>query len=388
MELNIKDNYRLKGKAKGFDGIYINDFDFKKKKALELIKKQINDKNYTKIIPTEHLHFIEKIKKDLFESEDKDRFSLSKSFIDEFEIAPENKKLIYLIHRYRYEIYPKLKLIDSYPPLLQIEPTSFCNFRCVFCFQKNKTFTGKSNGFMGHMSLEMFKDVIDQIQNNIQFINIASRGEPMMSKNIIKMLEYTEGKFLGAKVNTNASLLNEKKIHSILSSGVTTLVFSADAADEKLYSELRVNGNLNSIIKNIENFNKIKESHYKNKKIITRVSGVKVNDSQDFDKMKKVWASLVDHVAFVKHIPWEDIYSSKENNIKSPCSDLWRKMYVWWDGIVNPCEIDFKSTLRVGKFPENKINEIWRSKEFDEMRDLHLKSERSKLKPCNKCSVI
>ena len=35
-----------------------------------------------------------------------------------------------------------------------------------------------------------------------------------------------------------------KKIHAILAGGVKTLVFSADAADEKLYSELRVNGNL------------------------------------------------------------------------------------------------------------------------------------------------
>ena len=35
-----------------------------------------------------------------------------------------------------------------------------------------------------------------------------------------------------------------KKCHSILESKVKTLVFSADAVDEKLYSELRVNEKL------------------------------------------------------------------------------------------------------------------------------------------------
>ena len=53
------------------------------------------------------------------------------------------------------------------------------------------------------------------------------------------MLAYTNDKFLNLKINTNASLLNENKIHAILSSGVKTLVFSADAADEKLYAKLR-----------------------------------------------------------------------------------------------------------------------------------------------------
>ena len=45
------------------------------------------------------------------------------------------------------------------------------------------------------------------------------------------------------------SLLDDKKCHAILSGGVKTIVFSADAADEKLYKELRVNGNLRTVLK-------------------------------------------------------------------------------------------------------------------------------------------
>ena len=170
----------------------------------------------------------------------------------------EKDILRYLIHRYRYEIYPQKKVIDSFPPYLQIEPSSICNYRCVFCFMTDKTLTDKKNGFMGTMNLDLFKKVIDSAEGNVEFISLASRGEPLANKEIDKMLNYTVGKFLNLKINTNASLINEKKVHAILSGGVKTLVISADAADEEKYKKLRVNGNLHRVLKNLELFNNIK----------------------------------------------------------------------------------------------------------------------------------
>ena len=30
-------------------------------------------------------------------------------------------------------------------------------------------------------------------------------------------------------------------------------------------------------------------------------------------------------------------------------------MYVWWDGVANPCEVDFKSSLSVGHISKNDV---------------------------------
>ena len=79
----------------------------------------------------------------------------------------------------------------------------------------------------------------------------------MLCPDIKEMLAYTREKFLNLKINTNASLLNERISHSILESGVKTLVFSADAADTNLYSKLRVNGKLERMLKNIKRFKEI-----------------------------------------------------------------------------------------------------------------------------------
>ena len=67
------------------------------------------------------------------------------------------------------------KILDEYPPYLQIEPSSICNYRCVFCFETDKSFTTKKNGFMGTMEVDLFKDIIDEAKDNIEFISLASR---------------------------------------------------------------------------------------------------------------------------------------------------------------------------------------------------------------------
>lgn len=316
------------------------------------------------------------------------RFSLNPSVIEEIATYPDLDLPRYIIHRYRYEIYPQLKILDEYPPYLQIEPSSICNFRCVFCFETDSTFTDKSNGFMGQMSLELFKNIIDQAVGNIEFISLASRGEPMICKDIVPMLEYTQGKFLNLKLNTNASLLDEAKCHAILAGGVKTVVFSADAAEEPLYSKLRVNGNLSVILKNIELFQKIRQKYYPDLSVITRVSGVKVSDDQDMDSMEKVWGELVNQVAFVEYNPWENVYNQPANNLDTACSDLWRRMFVWWDGKANPCDVDYKSTLSVGSIDHHGLDKLWQSAPYNEIRNGHINSKRGDKNPCAACTVV
>lgn len=335
-------------------------------------------------------NLLSRIKADLFGSGTSNfpKFSLTDNVLEEIKYLNSDQLKRYLIHRYRYEIYPQTKEIDDYPPYLQIEPTSVCNYRCVFCFETDKFFTKKSNGFMGQMTIDTFKKIIDQAVGNIEFISLASRGEPLLCKDIEEMLAYTRGKFLNLKLNTNASLLDEKKAHAILQSGVKTLVFSADAAEEELYAKLRVGGSLKKVLKNIELFERIRQNHYHQSTIITRVSGVKFSDEQDINSMESLWGGLVNQVAFVDYNPWENVYEKKSSGIDDPCSDLWRRMFVWWDGKINPCDVDYRSTLMVGSLDEINIRLAWNSSKYRELRKSHLDLKRGFTSPCSNCSVV
>lgn len=315
------------------------------------------------------------------------RFGLTANVVEEIATVADNDLPRYLVHRYRYEIFPQQLVVDDFPPYLQIEPSSVCNYRCVFCYETDKTFTRKSAGYMGHMTLATFERVVDQAEGRVEFISLASRGEPLLCPDIVPMLAYTRGKFLNLKMNTNASLLDAEMAHAILQSGIKTVVFSADAAAEPLYSKLRVGGKLDTVLANIERFQKIRTTEYADSNIITRVSGVKVSAEQNLDAMHALWGDLVDQVAFVEYNPWENTYSQPVNDIATPCSDLWRRMFVWWDGKVNPCDTDYKSTLSVGGIGQASLGDLWTGPAYNELRRRHLEGRRREQSPCNRCTV-
>ena len=315
----------------------------------------------------------------------KDEYVLSGHELVELESIHDWELFRYLVYRYKYNLYPILKKFDDYPPCVQIEPVSICNFRCVFCFQADKTFTDKKSGYMGYMDLDLFKEVIDELEGNVESITLASRGEPTLHKQLGEMLEYMNGKFLAVKINSNASLFTDKMIHTILSNDVQTMAFSIDAADKELYEKLRVNGKFEKTLKNVERFNEIREKDYPTSRLVTRISGVKVNEVQNVDDMVEMWSSYSDLVAFTNNIPWESSYENELSGVETPCTELWRRMFVWFDGKVNPCDYDYKSLLSKWNVKDMSISEIWNSEYYNWMRKLHLQKERKQIEPCKRC---
>ena len=381
--------YRKHQSFKSFSGEQSDkDIDNQKLRAIRVLaNNDLPDHGW----PSNWQDILERARKALTEEKENktiSTFKITPFIADEMRNLSDSELPRYFYHRYRYDVFPSQLELDDYPPYVQIEPTSICNYRCVFCYQADTQFSKKRSPHMGTMKLRLFQEVIDQIEGNVEFISLASRGEPLICKNLPQMLDYTVGKFLNLKVNTNASRLSEKICHSLLNGSVRTLVFSIDATDADLYSKLRVNGNLTRVQKNIERFRNIQETQYPEVKIITRVSGVKVNSDQDITQMKSKWSGLVDQVAFVDYNPWETIYSAPTNDVISHCSDLWRRFFIWFDGKVNPCDSDYRSSLSVGNIGMRTIKELWRSEEYQSLRAAHQLGNRQSLEPCVRCVVV
>lgn len=314
-------------------------------------------------------------------------FEITQFIAEEMRTYDDDQILKFLYHRYRYDLFPQLRRLDEYPPYLQIEPSSLCNYRCVFCYQTDLNIFSRKNPAMGMMTIDTYRRIIDAATGNVEFISLASRGEPTMARELPSMLAYSAGRFLNLKLNTNASLLTERLIHAILGGGVRTVVFSADAATEPLYSQLRVNGKLDRVLKNIDLFHKIRSTQYSDARVITRVSGVKVSEEQSMDEMDSLWGGLVDQVAFVNYNPWENIYTAQPNEQKSPCSDLWRRLFVWHDGRMNPCDSDYASKLSVGSIDAD-LSSVWLGEAYASLRRAHEQGMRQIVEPCRRCAVV
>ena len=318
----------------------------------------------------------------------KKEFILTLQEINEFFNISEENILRYVAYRYKYNQFPKLKILDDYPPNIQIEPTSMCNLRCIMCYQSDKSFSSKSQGFMGYMKFDLLKKVVDEIAGKIDAVTFASRGEPTLHPELDKFLKYCEGKFLGLKLNTNATLLNEKKINMLLSSDLQQLVLSIDEKDKENYEKIRVNAKFEVIMKNLEMLKKIREKNYKDSKMKIRISGVKINSSQNVEEMNEFYKEFADEIVLVDYSPWESAYENPVNEIEDECSELYKRMFVWQDGKANPCDYDYKSSLSKWNVKTDSIKSIWNSDYYNEIRDLHKIKKRNMIEPCKRCINI
>ena len=194
---------------------FLTNEEIKKSDLIAILKNQKNSlsKDDEKILNSINLDF--------------DNFfnNLSPQEIYFLKTNPHTIWVSYLIFRYKFKNFPKTFTVSTFPIYLLIEPVSSCNLRCIMCFQIDESFS-KNQNFMGMMNIDLFKNIIDQaVQGGTQAITLASRGEPTLHPKLDEMLEYCTGKFLELKINTNATLLNEKLIHKILQSGVTDVYF-------------------------------------------------------------------------------------------------------------------------------------------------------------------
>jgi len=316
----------------------------------------------------------------------KDYSIISEQEIQFLQKNPKESWIGYLIHRWKFSYYENYKEFPDFPLYLILEPISICNLKCPFCHQVDEKFL-KNKSQLGMMGFELFKKIIDESQSGgTKAITLTCRGEPTMNPEIGRMLEYCKNKFIEFKMNTNATMLNEKLIHQILDSNLTDIVFSVDSYYKEEFESLRVGANFEKVLENIKKFVEIKEKNYPDSRIVTRISGVKMLDEQDPEKFKEFWENIVDFVVMVNALPKWDLYSnSKEEMSKSPCHYLGRSLSIYFDGSVIPCDMDYQGVLNMGNVKDNTIKEIWQGTKYKELFNSHKNNERGKHFPCDRC---
>ena len=241
------------------------------------------------------------------------------------------------------------------------------------------------------MDFDFFKKIIDQADKlETGAITIASRGEPTMHKKFIQMLEYlnTKKNIFEIKLNTNGTFLTEKKCHAIFKNNVTQVVVSSDHYIKEDYERLRLGSNFEKVVKNVDMLFNIRKEYYPDSLTEIRISGIDNDKNLDREKFKEFWIKRCDHVTAM--FPFER-WNTYENDIlpeiKDPCENLWDRMYVWFDGKVNPCDSDYKSYLSYGNAKEYSLKELWNNKIISNTRNQHLNKDRTKLNPCDRCGV-
>ncbi|MBK8794627.1 MAG: alpha/beta fold hydrolase [Holophaga sp.] len=136
----------------------------------------------------------------------------------------------------------------SEPIFANIEITTRCNLRCVFCA---RTHSGRP---AAEMSLETFRRILDLLPHAYR-ITLVGLGEPLLHPQVADFV--AEAKALGRRIAlvTNAHLLNPEYGKALLDAGLDGITFSLDAPTAELAEQVRAGTDLNRAVANIKAFN-------------------------------------------------------------------------------------------------------------------------------------
>ena len=118
---------------------------------------------------------------------------------------------------------------------LRISVTDRCNFRCVYCMPKSVF--GRDYPFLPHAELLSFEEITRVakifVDAGVQKIRLTG-GEPLLRKNIERLVEMLATLPVDLTLTTNGALL-ARKARSLRDAGLKRITVSLDALDEPTF---------------------------------------------------------------------------------------------------------------------------------------------------------
>jgi MoaA/NifB/PqqE/SkfB family radical SAM enzyme len=139
-------------------------------------------------------------------------------------------------------------IATSDPVCLYLETTNRCNLLCTTCPRTYADLEPEAD-----MSWELFTRIADQLPN-IARVVLHGVGEPMLVKELPRMIRYLKARGAYVLFNTNGTVLTAKKGRELCETGLDELRVSLDAADARTFVLVRGKDYFNRIVRNVRAF--------------------------------------------------------------------------------------------------------------------------------------
>jgi MoaA/NifB/PqqE/SkfB family radical SAM enzyme len=303
------------------------------------------------------------------------------------------------------QISPSL-LLSLYPvKSATIEVTNICNLRCPLCP------TRFSNRKKGIMSFSVFQKIVESLPLNIQNVELYLSGEPLINKDLFRMIKFLVNRNIYCSVSTNGVFL-EDKIEEILDSGLFKLIIGVDGATEDTYKKYRIGGDFSIIIENIKKLVQEKSKRNLKRPLIVFQYIVMKHTEKEIDIAVKLARELkVDAVSLIsvslgthhtneserkslsrEYLP-NDLSFSRYyiDNAGMPINKWqynycphWKSPVILWNGDITVCCFDHNGLEVYGNLLKKNFIEVWSSKE-------HLEAVKKilfrKMRICKTCGI-
>src|ERR1700756_1798270 len=161
--------------------------------------------------------------------------------------------------RYFESVETASELPEREPVCLYLEATNRCNLLCTTCPRTYAELEPPAD-----MSWQLFTSIVDQIPN-LQRAVLHGVGEPMLVRNLPRMVRYLNDRGTYVLFNTNGTLLNERNGRALIEAGLDELRVSLDASNAKSFLAIRGKDYFGRILRNVRAFRNLQEREGKDR---------------------------------------------------------------------------------------------------------------------------
>lgn len=284
--------------------------------------------------------------------------------------------------------------VRTYPVMLTVCPGNICNLNCALC-PTGQNDRGRKKGFL---KFERFKKLMDECGPYLYHLHLYNWGEPLLNKEIFKMVRYSKRFKLKVIISTNLKYFNDKICSELVDSGVDDIIVSLDGASQASVNRYQVGNNFKEVIDNMKRLvdrkkelklntphitwrflvNSFNEGEIEQAKTISQKIGV---DKIRFNKFRCDMGNellLNSEEQFVNAEEWlpadESLsmydYSKKEKKKIRGCRWLWLQSSINWNGSVSPCCAVWHEKFDFGNASDTSFFQIWNSSDYLEARKI------------------
>src|SRR5579864_5245984 len=139
------------------------------------------------------------------------------------------------------------------PVCLYLETTNRCNLLCTTCPRTYEELEPPAD-----MSWELFTSIVDQIPRLHRAV-LHGVGEPMLVKNLPRMVRYLKDRGTYVLFNTNGTVLNERNGRALIAAELDELRVSLDASSRESFKAIRGRDYFGRILRNVRAFRALQE---------------------------------------------------------------------------------------------------------------------------------
>ena len=284
----------------------------------------------------------------------------------------------------------------NYPIRLTIDPCNYCNLHCTMC----PTGTNAKGRKQSFMSFDTFKKIIDECGPFLWEIYLYNWGEPLLNKDIFKMVRYARQMRIDVTVSTNLNHFNDNICNNLIKSGLNKLIISLYGASQESVEKYQEGNNLELVIKNVKQIVYMKEKLKSNSPFIQWRFMVNKYNEDEIEKAKELSKRLkidklelgffrcdmAKEVFLNSEAQYENVkawlpnneklsmydYSQKrKKNNKNVCRLLWFESVIQPDGSISPCCAVWTEKFDFGNISHSSFRQIWNNKIYQSARRIN-----------------